>query len=168
MAFLIVIIIIVIVGFVFISKKMGDFEYRAKQEILKGTGISNSNINAKVNEGIEKKRLAKFLEEHPEYTEESIKDLFKDYMEKVIKKAPSDDFTPELNEKIQKDTKLDKLQTMNFVRVNVNYYTGSKVAAIIVYADNKDEYNIYLTCAILEEKLQLEKYQIQKGAVIGF
>ena len=60
------------------------------------------------------------------------------------------------------------MQTMQFVRCNINYYANSKLSAIVTYTDNRDEYNIYLNCSIIEEQIQLERYQISKGAVVGF
>ena len=40
--------------------------------------------------------------------------------------------------------------------------------ATIVYTDDKDEYEIYMICNVNNDKIQVEKYRIQKGAVVGF
>ena len=69
---------------------------------------------------------------------------------------------------MQKDSKIDKMQTMEFKRTNISYYGDSKLNAIVVYTDNRDEYNVYLNCSILDNRVQLDKYQISKGAVVGF
>jgi len=69
---------------------------------------------------------------------------------------------------MQKDSKLDKMQTMEFRRTNINYYENSKLNAIVVYTDNRDEYNVYLNCSVLGNRIQVDKYQILKGAVVGF
>ena len=69
---------------------------------------------------------------------------------------------------MQKDSKLEKMQTMEFRRININYYGNSKLSAIVVCTDNRDEYNAYLTCCILGKRIQLDKYQTSKGVVVGF
>ena len=70
--------------------------------------------------------------------------------------------------KMQKDSKLDKMQNMEFKRTNINYYGNAKLNATVVFSDNKDEYNVNLYCSTLEDKIQLDSYQISKGSVIGF
>lgn len=162
------IIILFVAGLIFINIKINDFKYRAKQQVLKNTGISSSDINAGITGSFEKKHLQKFLEEHPNYTEESIKELLKNYTVQIFNKNSINEFSQIVYEKMQKDSKLEKMQSMEFKRTNINYYGNSKLGAIIVYTDNKDEYNVYLTCSILGERIQLDKYQISKGAVVGF
>lgn len=169
MGFIIFIVIaLIFAGFIFINIKMENLKYRAKQQILKNTGISSSDINAEITGNFEKKYLQKFLEEHPRFTEESIKDLLRQYTIDIFDKNSINEFSQTVYEKIQKDSKLAKMKTMEFRRTNINYYGNSKLNAIVVYTDNKDEYNVYLNCSILADKIQLDKYQISKGAVIGF
>ena len=57
---------------------------------------------------------------------------------------------------------------MEFKRTNINYYGNSRLNAIVVVTDNKDEYNVNLTCSISDDKIQVESYKITEGAVIGF
>ena len=169
MGFIIFIVIaLIFAGFIFINIKMENLKYRAKQQILKNTGISSSDINAEITGNFEKKYLQKFLEEHPRFTEESIKDLLRQYTIDIFDKNSINEFSQKVYEKIQKDSKLAKMKTMEFRRTNINYYGNSKLNAIVIYTDNKDEYNVYLNCSILADKIQLDKYQISKGAVIGF
>lgn len=165
---LILVIILFFAGLIFVNIKINDFKYRAKQQVLRNTGVSSADINAGVTSIFEKKCLEKFLEEHPSFTEESIKDLFRHYTEHIINKNSIDEFSESVNEKLVKDSKLEKLQTMEFKRVNINSYNKSIINAIVVYTDNRDEYNIYLNCTILDEKIKLDRYQIVKGAVVGF
>ena len=153
---------------VFISIKISNFKYRATQHILKNTGISQSDITAGINSGFEKKYLEKFLEEHASYTDESIKDLFKQYTVQIFNRNAIPEFGEKVCEKMQTDSKLDKLKDMEFRRANISYYSNSKLGAMIIYTDGKDEYNVTLSCNIMEEKIQVEKYQINKGAVVGF
>lgn len=165
---IILIVIVVFVGFIFISIKFNNLKYRVKQQILRNTGISSSEINAGFTEGLEKKHLEKFLADNPMYTEESIKDLFKSYAESIIKKEARKEFSETVKEKIYKDGKLDKLQSMEYKRANINFYANAKLACIVIYTDNRDEYNIYMNCNIVDGKVVLEKYNISKGMVVGF
>jgi uncharacterized protein YneF (UPF0154 family) len=169
MGFLALLIIILVgAGILFFNIKMSNLKHRATQHILKDTGISSSDITAGFIGNIEKKHLQKFLEEHPSFTEESIKELLKQYTVQLLNKNSTNEFSQEVYEKMQKDSKLDKMQGMEFKRVNISYYGNSKLNATVFYTDNKDEYNIYLNCNILGDKIQLDKYQIAKGAVVGF
>lgn len=169
MGFLVLLVIILfVIGFVFINIKINSLKHRAKQQVLKNTGISSSDINASISENFEKKHLQKFLDEHPNYTEKSIKELLQNYTVQIFNRNSINEFSQSVYEKMQKDSKLEKLQSMKFRRTNINYYSNSKLGAIVVYTDNRDEYNVYLTCSILGERIQLDKYQISKGAVVGF
>lgn len=162
------IIVLIIAGYIFINVKISNLKYRTKQHILKDSGISSSEINAGIIGNFEKKHLEKFLEEHENFTEDFIKDLLRKYTVEIFNRNSLNEFSQAVNEKMEKDSKLEKMQTMEFRRANINYYGDSKLNAMVVYTDNKDEYNVYLTCNVIEEKIQVEKYQISKGAVVGF
>lgn len=169
MGFLVfLVIILVIAGFIFINVTISNLKYRAKQQVLRNTGISSSDINVGITGSFEKKHLQNFLAEHPNHTEESIKELLKNYTLQIFNRNSINEFSQAVYEKMQKDSKLEKMQAMEFSRTNINYYGNSKLGAIVVYTDNRDEYNVYLTCSILGERIQLDKYQISKGAVVGF
>lgn len=169
MEFLFILVIIVVIGiFIFINMKINNLKYRAKQHVLKDTGISSSDINAGITGSFEKKHLQNFLAEHTNYTETSIKELLHQYTTEIFNRNSISDFSQEVIEKMQKDSKLDKMKEMSFVRTNISYYGKSKLNAIVVYTDNKDEYNVYLVCSILGDKIQLDTYRISKGAVVGF
>ena len=80
MGFIIFLIFVVfIVGFIVINVKISNLKYRAGQQILRDTGISSADINAGISESFERKALQRFLSENPEYTEDSIKELLKQY-----------------------------------------------------------------------------------------
>lgn len=168
MGFLVFLIIVLLfVGFIFVNIKINNLKYRAKQHILKDTGISSADINATINSGVEKKQLQKFLEDNTDFTEESIKDLLKEYTVQLINRNSIDEFSETTNEKMQKDSKLEKIKNMQFRRVNIMNYGNSKLNAVVVYTDNRDEYNIYLICDVIDNKIKLDKYRISKGAVVG-
>lgn len=153
---------------IFISIKISDLKHRATQHILKNTGISQSDITAGINSGFEKKYLEKFLEEHTNYTEDTIKDLFKQYTVQIFNRNAIAEFGEKVFEKMQTDSKLDKMKDMEFRRANISYYSNSRLGAMVIYTDGKDEYNVLLSCNIIGDKIQVEKYQINKGAVVGF
>ena len=169
MEFIVFLIIALIFGgFIFITIKISNLKYRASQHILKGSGISSSDMSAGITDSFEKKHLQSFLTEHPNFTEETIKDLLKQYTVQLISRNSINEFSQMVYEKMQNDSKLNKMQSMEYRRTNITYYGNSKLNATVVYTDNKDEYNVYLACSILEDKIQLDKYQIAKGAVVGF
>ena len=162
------IIALIFGGFIFISIKISNLKYRARQHILKDSGISSSDITAGITGSFEKKHLQNFLQEHSNFTEESIKDLLKQYSIQIFNRNSINEFSQTVYEKMQKDSKLEKMQNMQFRRANITYYGNSKLNATVVFTDNKDEYNVYLICSILGDRIQLDKYQIAKGAVVGF
>lgn len=166
--FIVLIIIVFVIGFIVINIKIGDLKYRAQQHILKDTGLSSSEINAGITNTFEHKYLEKFLLEHPSFTEESIKNLLNQYVTRIFNKDSMNEFSQTVYEKMQKDTKLEQFKNMEFKRVNLNYYGNQRLQATVVYTDNKDEYNIFLVCRILGDKIQVDKYRIDKGSVVGF
>ncbi len=169
MGFIGFLIIALIFGvFIFISIKINRLKYRAKQQILRGSGISSSDISSGITSSFEKKHLNNFLAEHQNFTEESLKDLLKQYTIQIFNRNSINEFSQEVYEKMQKDSNLDKMQAMEYRRTNITYYGNSKMNAIVVYTDNRDEYNIHLNCSILGDRIQLDRYQISKGAVVGF
>lgn len=169
MAFIIIVIIILVfVGAIILNTKLGNLKYRAKQHVLKNTGLSSSDIGAGIKGALGKKHLERFLEENPNYTEESIKDLLRQYSDKIINKNQISQFSQSVCDKMQKDAKLDKMKDMQFRRAIINYYGSSKLGAVVSYTDNRDEYNIYLTCTVSNQNIEIDKYQITKGSVVGF
>ncbi len=166
--FIIIIIVLFLVGFIFISTKLGDLTHRAKQQVLKNTGFSSSEIQSSVIGSVEKRHLKKFLEDHANFTEESIRDLLRKYATHLLNRDSINEFTQTVYEKMQSDSKIEKMQNMEFKSASINYYSNTKLNAIVIYTDNKDEYDIYLYCSVLGDRIQLDKYQISKGAAVGF
>lgn len=166
--FIFLIIVVILGGIIFIQIKISNLEHRATQHILKDTAISESSINKSIYQGFEEKHLEKFLQENPNYTEETIKQLLKEYSVKLINKQTTNNFSSEIYEKIQNDNKLTKMQNMYFKHINITRYQEQKLNAIVTYTDNKDEYNIVLFCKITENGIIIEKYRTEKGAVVGF
>lgn len=164
----ILVVLIVIVIIIAIQIFISNVKYRAKQHLLRNTGISSSELS-ETGEGIwEESFLKKFINDNPTFTEESIKNLLKEFAYKIIQKENDDAFSQEVYKKRENDKKADKMQEMNFVRVNIYNYSKPKLNAFAIYSDNKDEYKLYLKCNVENEKITVEKYNIAKGEVLGF
>ena len=107
--------IVMVVGLIFIRTKMNNMKYRAKQTILNKAGIGNANINSVTDDLLEKGKLKKFLENHPAYTEESLKQHIKDIAQEIVNQNlthPADD---KVLEKIAKDQRLARFAKMQMV-----------------------------------------------------
>ena len=169
MGFLIIVVIIVaIVAMCFIRIKLSNLKYRAKQEILKDTGLSSSEINNSITSGLEKKHLERLLSDNPMYTEESIKNVCKEYAAAIVNRVSRTEFSDRVNQKIGSDRKLDKLQSMSFKRVTISSYSNFKFGVTVIYTDNRDEYNVVLGCIIVDGTVTVDAYNIMKGTVVGF
>lgn len=167
MGFIIIILIIVIV--VFISIKIANLKDRAIQHVLKDTDFSRSNINKEINRGFEKKQLEKFLQEHTEYTEESLRELFRNYCTQLFNRTAINEFSSSVCDKMQKDSKIDKMINMQYIRTDILLGANNqKINSINIYSDGKDEYNVYLYCSLLQDRIIVDRYLISKGAVVGF
>jgi len=164
----ILILILILAVIVFVSIKISNLKYRARQHLLKNTGFNQSAINSQIYGGMEKKNLEKFVQEHTEYTEESIKELFKNYCAQLFNRNVISEFSESVAEKIQKDSKLDNMLNMEYQRTNILGYTGAKINTLNIYTDGKDEYNVYLYCTIADNKIQVDRYLISKGVAVGF
>lgn len=157
-----------IVGLIFIQTTLDNAKYRAKQQILQNTGFSGAEINAGISNAFDKKFTEKFLAEHPSYTEDSIKEKIKQYAVDLINRNQNVDFDQELINKMQTDKKIDKFQTMEFKRVNIQGYGREKLNTVVVYTDNRDEYCIFLYSTVTNDDIHVNKYQIMQGNVVGF
>ena len=154
--------------FYFYKYKNKWSQRKSKTTNFKKYGISSSDINASINSGFEKKQLENFLAEHINYTEDSIKEILRQYATQIFNRISINEFSQEVCEKMEKDSKLDKMKTMQYVRTNILKYGNSKLNTCVVFSDTKDEYIIYLFCNIIQEKIQVENYRISKGAMLGF
>ena len=164
----ILVLILIIVISVLVSIKFANFKNRIGQEVFKGTEFSESNINSNIMGGFEKKYMSTFLEEQTSYTEDTFKDLMLNYSQKLINNNLTGEFSSKILEKAPNDRKLQNFQSMKFVRVNLNYYKDTKLRVDIVYADQRDEYNLLLFCNIENGVIPVDNYQISKGAALGF
>jgi len=164
-----VIIFILVLGvIVFIGIKISNLKYRAQAHILKDTPFNESNINASIQGAFEGKYLENFLKEHPNYTEETVKEIFAKYTKQISEGNISNNLSEEVIEKMQKDSKLEKMRNMTYRRTNIYYYKDGNLKVGVFYTNNKDEYEFYMDCSIEGNDIKIEKYQIRKGSMVGF
>lgn len=163
-------IVLIFVIYFIIDTKIGNLEYRAEQHLLKNTGFSSSDIDSKIDNTFEKMHLKKLLAKYPNYTEQSIKELLRQYTINLFNRNNTRVFSEKVCEKMQKDSKLDKMLNMQYRRTNINFFGDDAIRAQVVYTDGRDEYEVYLCCTIIENGnvIRVDKYSISKGAVVGF
>ena len=169
MGILIFLIIIgIFVAFIYVNVKIQNLKGRAIKQVFRNNGVS-FNLNEEISKGFEKSGLKKFLEDNSTFTEESIKEILQQYINKIIEKNSISEFSEGVCQKMQNDSKIEKLKNMQFVRVNITQYNSNtkKLVGNVVYTDNRDEYNVFLICNVMGEKIKLENYRINKGEELG-
>ena len=144
--------------------------YRGKQQVLNKVGVGDASISNKVDDVREQGKLSKFLENHPSYTEESIKEYLKTVALEAVNKNyqhPADEKTIE---KLMKDSKLDKMASMQIENASVNLYNENAklLGGKIVFSDGRDQYWLFLRFEINGDEFKLNYCQMQKGMVEGF
>lgn len=163
-----VLVVLLIVGYCIISTKLSNLRYRAEQSVLKDTPISTSNINAAISGGRDKKTVEKFLAENSMYTEQSIKERMNGIAMQIIQRVPNQELSEKVQSKMQKDSKLDKIQRMQLKRIDLAYYKEGQVGTYFTYTDNRDEYLFTLDCNLVGQSIIANKYGVTKGATVGF
>ncbi len=162
--------IVFFVIFIIISNKINNARYRAKQTILGKAGIGNSNIISATDSAMEKGKLKKFLENHPTYTEDSIKQLIKDFAVEITHQNLTHSAEQKIIDKLSNDSKITKYSNMQIVGCSINGYNENArlFMAKVTFSDNRDEYMMFLRFQLSGDELILTKYQMQKGVAVGF
>ena len=159
---------LVLAGIVFISIKISNLKARATQHILKNTGISSSELGSQYDNQMSQINLKRFLNDHPNYTEESFNQLANQYINSILQRYPRSEFEPYVCEKMQKDQKIDQIKAMQIKRINLESYMGKAMTICAVYSDNRDEYLLDLLCRIEDNTIFVREYHIRRGRMIGF
>lgn len=170
MGFIIVGIILFMIIAIVLSTVLGNLRNRATQTILKDTPFSNSAINKTTENVLGKRATKKFLEEHGNiYTEESIKDYFVEAGRHLINKESMSEFSEKVVEKMNNDSKLNKLQQAQITRVSIMSYARNILTVFVVANDGRDEYMITMYSSVNANGVaSIDKYTIQKGVAVGF
>lgn len=164
----IIIGIILFLGIILISNKIANLKSRAIQHALKGTGFSSVEQFGVAGKIIEKPYIEKIIKENPEYTEELIKEKFINFATQLFNKNPINQFSEKVCEKMQHDSKLEKIADMQFQRIQIVGYSNKYIIANGVYNDNKDEYRMVFDARIENGDINLIRYSIDKSFEIGF
>ena len=165
------VIFIVIIGVgLFLKFKLNNARYRAKQTVLNKVGLGQSNVVAATDNAMEKGKMKRFLENHPQYTEDSIKQVIKDFAMEVVNGNLTHSADEKVIEKLANDSKIRKYAGMQIVGCTLYGYNEKAGLFVgkVTLSDNKDEYMLFLRFQLEGDELRLTKYQIQTGAVVGF
>ena len=164
-----IIVVAIVIGLIFLNVKMSNLKYRAKQSVLNKVGVGQSNMVSTTDDLIEKGKLKKFLENHPTYTEDSIKQTLKDIALEIVNKNLTHSADPKVIEKLSNDVKITKYSNMQIVGCSINGYNENAglFMAKVTFTDSRDEYMMFLRFQLSKDELILTKYQVQKGAVVG-
>lgn len=168
--FIIFLMVVFFVGIVFLRIKINKAKYRAQQTILNKAGLGHSNMISVTDDVMEKGKLKKFLENHPTYTEESIKQLIKDFAMEIVNQNLIHSAEQKVRDELINDTKITRYSNMQIVGCSINGYNENAglFMAKVTFSNNKDEYMMFLRFKLSGDKIILTKYQMQKGAVVGF
>ncbi len=163
-------LLIFIVLMIFIVIKVNGLKYRAKQGVLNKVGLGSSNINSATDSLLEKGNLKKFLASHPTYTEESLKQLLKEIAMEVANRNLTHSADEKVLSKLAEDNKVTKYSNMQIVGCSLFSYVerGNLLVGKVTFSDGKDEYMMFLRFNLIGDECKLIKYQMQKGAVVGF
>ncbi len=164
----IIILIVAFAALIGISIFISNLQNRAMQHVMKGTPLSQSNINKSIYGSFGEKHMEKYLADHPEETADSVKTKFMAYADALLHKNAIPEFSSSVSDKISNDQKLEKLSTMEFKNFNLIGYSNSMLNLQFTYSDGKDEYHLILFCKPNGDTYIVDKYRIDKGAVVGF
>lgn len=153
---------------IFIAVKVDNIKRRAVETMLKDTPLSASNRSNFRSSAQESMFMKNFLDKHPEYTEESLKELIKNYADQIINKNVIPEMEEKVTTKMQNDNKLDKLLNMEFVRTNLVAYINDCFTGTATFSDGKDEYELNICIQEKEKQFKIVSYRIGKGIELGF
>ena len=167
MFILLLIIFVVVVAFV--GVKVNNLKTRAKNHILKNTGLSDSEISATAYGALGKRYLGKIVADHPSFTEDSVKETAIGFAQDIMNKNSNPAFSDKVVEKMGRgNEKLEKMKSMEFSRVDVPMYMNNMFSALVIYNDKKDEYMINMQCKFNGEEIKVNSFDVSKGSSIGF
>lgn len=169
MLFVIIIIVVILlaIGF-FINLKIDNLKYRAEQHILKDTPFNRANIDETTDKAIGGELVKKVLADYPNYTQETLGDLFSQCAESIRNRNVIEIMSEKVTQKMENDKKIEILAQKQYKRMSITAYGRGRLNVSIIYADTRDEYNLSLFFKIQENTLLLDEYVIQKGNMLGF
>lgn len=170
MIFIIIGLVLLLALYIFIKIKINNFIHRGEQHLLGKVGLSGSNISAGINNLEEGAALPNFLLAHPNYTEESVKNILTQFSYDIVNKQNNGCMSELVLTKIINDNSLDMIKTMAFSRISITGYRKEQdsLLAVAIFSNGKDEQNLILYVDYQNNNLFISKYDSLKGAVLGF
>ena len=169
MGILLILLFVGIIALViFVNIKINNAKYRARQHVLGSVGLGASNINQAFNEQQEQGALNRLLSEYPNFSEKYVKDTLYSFCMNIINLQNNGYFSEKVLQKMPKDKLLEKIRTMQFVRINVLGYRNNILSVIVVFTDGKDEYQIMMQVTIQNQLFYVSSYDAMRGMVKGF
>lgn len=168
MPVIILLILLVLIGVgVFIKIKINKAVYRGRQATLNKFGLGNANIGSAVNKMEEKVALNNLLADNPNLTEQIIKDTVFNYSQMILNRQNNGMFSEKVLNNVMNDKLIDTVRNMQFKRVNIIFYSNKMFEAMVVYTDQRDEYEMLVFANIRENGIVVDNYSLRKGDVVG-
>ena len=179
---ILIVILIVVAAFAFAIvkslalRKLKETARRSTQGYLNsriGNALSpnipsDSEINQRFNSALSQKATNKFIEEHPNYTKEQIRDIFMSAGLCLVNGTVGDLITQSLINKTISDKKMNKMGPVQIKYAYLLSYAMNRYAVMVIADNGSNEYNISLFGATDSNGFrEVEKYTIQKGIATG-
>ena len=156
-----IVLLIMIVSVVYgciINKRRNE----AKKESISNTK-SGVVIDPKMRGIVASKYIKKFIEEHPSYSEATIKEYFKIVSSNIMGRNEMDCFSENVKSKVLSDVKIEKIGKTQFINANLISYTKRKYICLVTLSNNKGKYMMTLFGTINNNGFDIVvKYTIQK------
>lgn len=170
-AIIIIFLVIIVAIIVAVSMAVGKLKTRASNHIRGKIGIDDSNIYGTVFEGgVNSLAVKKLYKSHPEYSEESIKQLSVNIVNGIINNT-----IPGQGDKFQDKIRNNRMfqehmPNCSLRRVNIMSYNDKKdvYTAVVTYADKKDDYVFNISVGFTQQGPQLQYAAFSKGHANGF
>lgn len=154
----VIMIIAVIYGFIINSRR---------NEIKKVNEEKNEIVvDSKMRGIIASKSIKKFIEDHPSYSEATVKEYFKIVSSNIMGRNEMDCFSSNVRSKILSDTKIEQIGKTQFISANLMSYTKKKYICLVTLSNMKEKYTMTIFGTINNNGFDIvEKYTIQREDV---
>lgn len=154
----VIMIIAVIYGFIINSRR---------NEIKKVNEKKNEIVvDSKMRGIIASKSIKKFIEDHPSYSEATVKEYFKIVSSNIMGRNEMECFSSNVRSKILSDTKIEQIGKTQFISANLMSYTKKKYICLVTLSNMKEKYTMTIFGTINNNGFDIvEKYTIQREDV---
>lgn len=165
---IVILVVMFFVVYLIIYTKINKLRDRASAHVLGKIGLGGANFNQKFNQVQESKHLKKLLVAHPNLTEKIVKDTMYSYAVDINSCVTNNHFSEKTINQMNSKELIKKMNAMRFERVNIVNYRNSSFAAIAVFTDGRDEYQLSLYCTIKADEIYVDSIDAMKGLMKGF